>query len=202
MTTVRDGARVPAAGAAPATAVTEDGLGEGFAEGDEACLREAYRRWGPLVHTVATRRLGDPEEAEDVTQQVFVGAWNSRSTFDPRRGSLKTWLMGITGRKVADALEKRSRHLRDVDAATAAADTPARPEPLAGTLLDHMALTRAMEDLPDQQRLVLKTAFYEDLSQSRIAERTGLPLGTVKNHTRRGLTRLRKRLEADGEARR
>ncbi|MFC8589118.1 RNA polymerase sigma factor [Streptomyces sp. NPDC057217] len=177
-------------------------LGEGFTKGDEACLSEAYRRWGPLVHSVAARRLGDPEEAKDVTQQVFVGAWKNRGTFDPRRGSLKTWLVGITHKKVADAFDRRSRHLRDVDAVTTAADRSARPAPVTDTLLDHMVLTKEMEGLPDQQRLVLELAFYEDLSQTQIAERTGLPLGTVKSHTRRGLMRLKKRLEADREAHR
>lgn len=199
MTAVREGAGVPAAGVA---AATEEDLGEGFAEGDEACLNEAYRRWGALVHAVAARRLADPEEAKDVTQQVFVGAWNNRGSFDSRRGSLRTWLMGITHKKVADAFDRRSRHLRDVDAATAAANTSARPAPATETLLDHMVLTREMEDLPDQQQLVLQLAFYEDLSQTQIAERTGMPLGTVKSHTRRGLMRLKKRLEADREAHR
>ncbi|MFJ3819387.1 sigma-70 family RNA polymerase sigma factor [Streptomyces sp. NPDC090056] len=184
------------------TTVTDDDLGEGFARGDEAYLAEAYRRWGALVHTVAARKLGDAEEAKDVTQQVFVGAWNSRGTFDARRGSLKTWLMGITYKKVADAFDKRSRHLRSVEAATAEAGTPVHRTPVTETLLDHMVLTREMEELPDQQQLVLKMAFYEDLSQSQIAERTGLPLGTVKSHTRRGLMRLKKRLEVDGEAHR
>ncbi|MFD6417572.1 sigma-70 family RNA polymerase sigma factor [Streptomyces sp. NPDC060194] len=185
------------------TTVTEDGLGEGFARGDEACLGEAYRRWGALIYTLATRKLGDPEEAKDVTQLVFVGAWKSRATFDASRGSLKTWLMGITHKKIADALERRTRHLRDVAAATAAVDVSHRPAaPVTEAVLDHMVLSREMEHLPEQQQTVLKLSFYEDLSQSQIAERTGWPLGTVKSHTRRGLMRLKKRLEVDGEAHR
>ncbi|GGR69804.1 sigma-70 family RNA polymerase sigma factor [Streptomyces roseolus] len=202
MTALWGGARVLAAGAAAVTTVTDHDLGEGFAKGDEACLAEAYRRWGALLYTIAARKLGDAEEAKDVTQQVFVGAWNSRSTFDPRRGSLKTWLMGISYKKVADAFDKRSRHLRNIEAAAVEASVPVRHAPVTETLLDHMVLTREMEQLPDQQQLVLRMAFYDDLSQSQIAERTGLPLGTVKSHTRRGLMRLKKRLEVDGEAHR
>ncbi|MFJ5934073.1 sigma-70 family RNA polymerase sigma factor [Streptomyces sp. NPDC093071] len=177
-------------------------LGEGFTKGDDACLNEACRRGGTLVHSVAARRPGDPEEAKDVTQQVFVGVWKNRGTFDPRRGSPKTWLVGITHKKVADAFDRRSRRLRDVDAVTTAADRSARPTPVTDALLDHMVLTREREGLPDQQRLVLELAFSEDLSRTQIAERTGLPLGTVKSRARRGLTRLKKRLEADGEAHR
>ncbi|MFI8293455.1 RNA polymerase sigma factor [Streptomyces sp. NPDC085614] len=202
MTSIWGGAQVLAAGVAGVTTVSEDRLGEGFADGDEAFLKEAYRRWGSLVYTVAARKLGDAEEAKDVTQQVFVGAWNSRKTFDRRRGSLKTWLVGITHKKVADALSRRTRHVRDVEAATAAAGVSPQPTEVAESVLDHVVLTEEMDSLTEQQQLVLKMAFYEDLTQSQIAERTGLPLGTVKTHTRRGLMRLKKRLEVDGEAHR
>ncbi|WP_420082259.1 sigma-70 family RNA polymerase sigma factor [Streptomyces sp. JL4002] len=180
----------------------DDELGKGFADGDEPCLKEAYRRWGTLIHTIAARKLGDAEEAKDVTQQVFVGAWNSRKTFDPQRGSLKTWLLGITHKKVADALNRRSRNQRNVEALTSVAEISEGSEPASESVVDYVALTREMENLTEHQQLVLKMAFYEDLSQSQIAERTGLPLGTVKTHTRRGLMRLKKRLEVDGEAHR
>ncbi|MGW3866651.1 sigma-70 family RNA polymerase sigma factor [Streptomyces sp. NPDC005047] len=178
------------------TPVPDEELGHGFADGDESCLHEAYRRWGALVFTVASRKLGDAEEAKDVTQQVFVGAWNGRKNYNAQRGSLKTWLMGITHKKVADALTRRSRHLRDVEAATAAASagpTPQQDTPTDG-VLDYVVLTRELDQLTEQQQTVLKMAFYEDLTQAQIAERTGLPLGTVKSLTRRGLMRMKNRL--------
>ncbi|MFC9343598.1 RNA polymerase sigma factor [Streptomyces sp. NPDC057020] len=196
------GLPVLAASVAAVTTVPDDRLGQGFADGDEPCLKEAYRRWGALVYTVASRKLGDAEEAKDVTQQVFVGAWNSRKTFDPKRGSLKTWLMGITHKKIADALTRRSRNQRDVEALTSVTGIAEQSAPATESVVDHVVLTQELESLTEQQRLVLRMAFYEDLSQSQIAERTGLPLGTVKTHTRRGLMRLKKRLEVDGEAHR
>ncbi|MFF9287193.1 sigma-70 family RNA polymerase sigma factor [Streptomyces griseosporeus] len=176
-------------------------MAHGFAGGDESCLSEAYRRWGALVFTVAARKLGDPEEAKDVAQQVFVGAWRGRENYDVQRGSLKTWLMGITNKKVADQLARRARHMRDIETAVAAAgpDLPQR-DGAADSVLDFVLLADELEKLPDQQQTVLKTAFYEDLSQAQIARRTGLPLGTVKSHTRRGLIRMRNRLEVDGGA--
>ncbi|MER7575781.1 sigma-70 family RNA polymerase sigma factor [Streptomyces sp. NPDC126514] len=186
------------------TSASDEQLGRGFVEGDEACLTEAYRRWGALVFTLAARKLGDAEEAKDVTQQVFVGAWRSRKGFDPQRGSLKTWILGITQKKVADALTRRSRHLRDVEAVTAASSTgqqQEQPTPSDG-VLDFVLLTDELEKLPEQQQTVLRMAFFEDLTQAQIAERTGLPLGTVKSHTRRGLMRLKNRLEVDGGAHR
>ncbi|MET9395623.1 sigma-70 family RNA polymerase sigma factor [Streptomyces sp. NPDC006624] len=179
--------------------VSDDDLGLGFADGDESCLNEAYRRWGALIFTVASRKLGDPEEAKDVTQQVFVGAWRGRKNYDPQRGSLKTWLLGITHKKVADQLTRRSRHLRDIEAVvTAAASDVHQQDGPAESVLDFVLLADELEKLPEQQRTVLRMAFYEDLTQAQIAQRTGLPLGTVKSNTRRGLIRMKNRLEVDG----
>ncbi|WP_458248489.1 sigma-70 family RNA polymerase sigma factor [Streptomyces sp. MAI_2237] len=181
---------------------SDEELGQGFADGDESCLNEAYRRWGALIFTVATKRLGDTEEAKDVTQQVFVGAWRGRKSYDPQRGSLKTWLMGITHKKVADALIRRSRHQRDIEAVTVAgAAEVSRQDAPADSVVDFVVLADELDRLPQHQRTVLEMAFYEDLTQAQIAQRTGLPLGTVKSNTRRGLMRMKKRLEVDGGAR-
>ncbi|MFE1444452.1 sigma-70 family RNA polymerase sigma factor [Streptomyces sp. NPDC058739] len=182
------------------TAVSDDELGDGFTAGDEACLNEAYRRWGALVFTVVLRRVGDPEEAKDVTQQVFVDAWRGRAGYDSKRGALKTWILGITHYKVADALTRRSRYARDLEAAAAAVPEVSHQTPPPDAVVDHILLVKELERLPEQQQTVLTMAFFEDLTQSQIAERTGLPLGTVKSCTRRGLMRLRNRLEVDDGA--
>lgn len=203
MTADWGGAQVLAATVARVTSVSDDNLSHGFAAGDESCLTEAYRRWGALVYTLVLRRIGDPEDAKDVTQQVFVDAWRGREGYDARRGSLKTWILGITHHKTADALTRRSRRARDFDAAAAAAphETVQRTAP-TDVVLDHILLVEELERLPEQQQTVLAMAFFEDLTQTQIAERTGLPLGTVKSYTRRGLMRLRNRLEVDGGAHR
>ncbi len=100
---------------------TDEDIAKGFALGDESCLAAAYRRWGSLVYTVASRALGDTEEAKDVAQQVFIGAWRGRAGFEPSKGTLQAWLMGITRYKIADALEQRSRRIRRLEAAAATA---------------------------------------------------------------------------------
>lgn len=201
MTTAWGGSQVLAATVAVMSTRSDGELGQGFADGDEACLNEAYRRWGALIFTVAARRLGDSEEAKDVTQQVFVGAWRGRKSYDPQRGSLKTWLMGITHKKVADALIRRSRHQRDIEAVTVAgASEVSRQDAPTDSVVDFVVLADELDRLPEQQRTVLEMAFYEDLTQAQIAQRTGLPLGTVKSNTRRGLMRMKKRLEVDGGA--
>lgn len=201
MTSMWSGSQVLAASVARVMSASDEHLSHGFADGDESCLTEAYRRWGALVFTVAARKLGDTEEAKDVTQQVFVGAWRGRGGFDPRRGSLKTWIMGITHKKLLDALAVRSRRLRDIHAVASASSDPVQEEPSASdSVVDYVVLMDELERLPKGQQTVLRLAFFEDLTQAQIAERTGLPLGTVKTHTRRGLMRLKHRLEVDGGA--
>ncbi|CAL9314152.1 sigma-70 family RNA polymerase sigma factor [Streptomyces sp. SudanB25_2051] len=173
----------------------EDELARGLLAADAHAFADVYRRWGSLVRTMATRSLGDAHEAEDVTQQVFLGAWRGRDGYRPERGPLGGWLVGITRRKIVDALAARTRRLTLVDSVTR--DTGARRhhEGAADEVLDRVLLVDAMSRLPRAQREVLCLAFYEDLTQTQIAERTGMPLGTVKSHTRRGLLRLREGIE-------
>jgi RNA polymerase sigma-70 factor (ECF subfamily) len=172
-------------------------LAQGLVDGDEECLTAAYRRWGTLVHTLAGRSLGDSREAEDVTQQVFLAAWQGRQGYRPERGAFAGWLVGITRRKIADALSARTRRTDLLAAAGALLgpldDTYGRPE----TVLDRVLLRGELARLPASQRRVLHLAFYEDLTQTQIAQRTGWPLGTVKSHSRRGLHQLRRCLRAE-----
>jgi RNA polymerase sigma-70 factor (ECF subfamily) len=180
-------------------AETDDSaLVDGFLNGDEACLEALHRRWHPLVYALARRSTGDAREAEDITQLVFLAAWRGRAGFAPERGTLPGWLLGITRRKIADALAARTRRTELIDAAGAqllltVTDEAVRPE----AALDRVLLAEELSRLPTSQRRVLNLAFYDDLTQTQIAELTGWPLGTVKSHARRGLHRLACRLRPD-----
>ncbi|WP_351235898.1 sigma-70 family RNA polymerase sigma factor [Streptomyces sp. NPDC002133] len=179
----------------------DEELAWGLLAADDVTFAAVYKRWNPLVHTMASRCLGDPQEAEDVTQQVFLAAWRGRAGFHPERGPLGAWLVGITRRKIVDALAARTRRQRLVEAAARTAATSAPHEAASSNpeaAIERVLLVDELLRLPQQQREVLCMAFYEDLTHVQIAECTGLPLGTVKSQARRGLQRLRLRAAGEG----
>ncbi|NGO78134.1 sigma-70 family RNA polymerase sigma factor [Streptomyces sp. YC504] len=168
-----------------------------FAQGDDTVFRRLYDEWGTLVHTVARRALGDEFEAQDVTQQVFVAAWRGRAGFRPERGNARSWLLGITRHKIADALAARTRRTKLVAAASQSTPHELVTLPdglLAQQAVDRIVIQHELDRLSAEQRKVLRLAYYADLTQTQIAQRTGLPLGTVKSHVRRGLHLLRDNL--------
>lgn len=165
-----------------------------FVAGDEQALAEVYRRWSPVVFTLALRSLGDRGDAEDVTQRTFVSAWTSRSTYDAGKARLSTWLVAIARRRIADTHESRAkiRALQaEMERVTNPDDLVREPPDLSETLL----VANEMQQLEPDAQAVMRLAFYDDLTHEEISRRLGMPLGTVKSHIRRSLTRMRNRLE-------
>ena len=165
-------------------------------EGDETALEEIYDRWSALVHTFALRALRDPHDAEDVTQQVFVAAWRSRHTLTPSPSALPSWLIGIARHKISDVRAARSRDADRVAAVMARSDAHvATLESADAEIADRLVVRQAVQELPDPRRTIVFLAFWEQRSHAEIAETTGLPLGTVKSHVRRGLIHIHHQLE-------
>lgn len=162
-----------------------------FARGDDDALRRAYDEHGSLVYTFCARALG-PERANDVTQEVFLSAWKARDRFDPAKGNLAAWLTGIAKNRIIDAIRAEKRH-SDRRAPETTDDLPTEPE--ADALGDKMLVADALRTLPERPRKILALHYFEDLTHPQIAERTQLPLGTVKSDIRRGLERIRQHLE-------
>jgi RNA polymerase sigma factor (sigma-70 family) len=198
MGTVRVVDAAPRPGAEP----DDRELGLRFAAGDEQALALAYQRWAGQIHGMAVRAFGPGPDAEDVTQQTFVSAWTGRAGFRPDKGPLPAWLVGVCRHKIADTWARRDRQRREAEAAVT--QLQAGPPPVTAgvdtTVADRMLVLDELELLDQPQRGIIELAFFEDLTHAQIAERTGIPLGTVKSHIRRTLERLRRRLEGDGAA--
>ncbi len=174
-------------------------LEQRFRNGGGRALSDAYEAHGSLVYSFCRRRM-DPESARDVTQEVFVSAWRSHHRFDPDRGSLRGWLMAIAKNRVIDLYRHQARRPLTVAATDGEATlTSAKDEAAIGRIADRMVLAQAMGELPDRARTMVELSFYEQLTHEEIAERTGIPLGTVKSDIRRSLLKLRRNLEAEPE---
>jgi RNA polymerase sigma factor (sigma-70 family) len=172
-------------------------LADRFRAGDNSALRGVFDRYGNAVFHVAVSTLGSSADADDVAQATVVAAWLGRETFDPERGSLLGWLLGIARRKVVDRLRVLAREQRAVESAHRLPDPPP-PESTPDRVVDRLVIADELARLPAEQRRVLELAFYDDLTHSQVAAVTGLPLGTVKSHLRRGMANLKRRWEVDG----
>lgn len=173
----------------------DEQLAASFRDGDPSAVREAYDRWSPLVYTLAIRSLGNVSDAEDVTQHVFVEAWRTRDRFDPSRGPLPAWLVGITRHAIADAHARRTRSSEGTRAVAAEVGLEGEQHhDVTDHLVQGILVADAIADLGEPQGTIIALAFYEDLTHHQIADRTGLPLGTVKSHIRRSLLHLRNHL--------
>lgn len=179
---------------APEDVVDEpDDVADRLVAGDRDALAEAYRRWAPLVHTLAVRGLGDQHEAEDITQQVFVAAWNSRHTLRPGPDAVPRWLVGIARHKVADARTQRwraQRNLHAVGSVTRLEDVRHDEDVTRRVVVAH-----ELDQLGEPRGTVLRMAVVEGRTAAEVADELDLPLGTVKSHVRRGLLQLRSRLK-------
>jgi RNA polymerase sigma-70 factor (ECF subfamily) len=177
----------------PPTDGEADALAVQFVAGEEPALEAVYRRWSPLVYSLALRSLGQVTEAEDVTQKVFVAAWNGRASYQPDRASLVTWLLGIARNKIVDAHKARAREARIVGQV---ARNTARPiaDSVDVDVAQQLLIADEIARLDAVPQEVLRLAFYEDLTHAQIAQRLQLPPGTVKSHIRRSLIKLRTRL--------
>ncbi|MBC3763295.1 RNA polymerase sigma factor [Quadrisphaera oryzae] len=190
-------------GAPGARAALDRAVERDFAAGHEDALARAYERWGALVHGLAVRAVG-PVDADDVTQQVFISAWRDRDRYDPARGPLAGWLVGIARHRITDALRRRAAHREqpwdptDPGGAQPAALGPGAVVEGADRSVEHVDVREEVEKLDQPQRRIVELAYWEDLTHAQISERTGLPLGTVKSHLRRTLVRLRGRLGGAG----
>jgi RNA polymerase sigma-70 factor (ECF subfamily) len=181
-------ARLSEGTARPARRVDEDGeLLRRIASRDGRAFETLYRRYARPVYALALRRLGNRESAEEAVQETFTAVWRSARSFRPERGTASSWLYAIARNAVVDRFRARPEPLAEPPDQIAEEAGPAeRAE--HGWLA--WRVHRAVEELPEREREVLELAYWHELSQSEVAERLEIPLGTVKTRTRSALARL------------
>jgi RNA polymerase sigma-70 factor (ECF subfamily) len=172
-------------------------------DGDSAAFEVIYDRHGGVAYSLAYRMCGRKQAAEDVVQEAFLSAWRRASSYDPARGSLRTWLLGIVHHRAVDALRRTGNDARrrvdvpveemDFDAGISV-DTEVIERDRAGMVRD------ALGELPAEQSKVIELAYFGGYTHTEIADMLGVPIGTIKGRMRLGLTKLRTRFEPLGEA--
>ena len=175
-------------------------LGAALAAGDTTALEELYDRYGSLAYSVSVRILGDPGKAEDVVQDAFLRLWNSGS-FDPAKGSLRTWLMTAVRNRSIDYLRGRGGHERfekEIPETVAASGMGSDPWREVSASLERDAIKEALAILPAEQRQTVELAYFGGYSHREIADMIRVPLSTVKGRMRLAMEKLHSYLQGRG----
>lgn len=164
------------------------------AASDSAALADLYDRHARLLYGLILRILNDRGEAEEALQDVFVQVWRHASAYNVGLGSPAAWLVGIARNRAIDRLRARAVRLRAADNVPAPSPVET-PEASASAGERQRDVQRALEALPPEQRELIEHAYFSGLTQTELAARFGLPLGTVKTRIRTGLQALRGHLQ-------
>ncbi len=176
-------------GPGPQEVLKDAALVQGLRAGDESAIAQLYDRYSGMVYSVALRVLNDTGAAEDVLQEVFLQLWRNPDVFDSSRGSLGPWLAVIARNRAIDSLRKR-RPQTEVENVVLSVDCDLENE--TGRKIAAEKARAALTKVPAEQRKVLEMAFFQGLTHTEIASKTGEPLGTIKTRIRAGLSALRK----------
>lgn len=190
--TIRDTSPTPRM-ADGATAIDDGTLLQRVRQGDQRAMAEVFDRYGRAVYSVALRILKDTGHAEDVMQEIFFQVWRNSDSFVQGRGSLGAWLVVIARNRSIDLLRRR-KPTDSVEDVVLASSTNLASEVEHNALMEKVQ--KVLQGLPAEQQRSMELAFFEGLSHSEIAERTGDPLGTVKTRIRLALITLRKAFQA------
>lgn len=165
--------------------------------GDEGAFASLYDETNSLVYGLAMRMLGNVEDAEEVTLDVYNQVWRIAKSFDAQRGSVTAWLMTLTRTRSLDRIRARASRSKNVDPLPEQFDLPSpteTPEAQTAASQQRTLVLAALNQLPAEQRRALELAYFHGLSHSELAERLGEPLGTIKTRIRLGMMKLRELL--------
>lgn len=180
---------------------TDEALIAGIAQQQPDCLEQLYDRYRLLAFSLAFRVVHDSGRAEDVVQDAFISVWRKGGSYRTGRGSVRTWLTSIVRNRAIDLVRGgKDRNHDDEELLLGLHDDGPSVSDEVTARLDRDQVRAAMAALPSDQLQALSLAYLDGLSHSEIAERTALPLGTVKSRIRLGLHRMRGALEQAGFA--
>jgi RNA polymerase sigma-70 factor (ECF subfamily) len=157
-----------------------------------------YDRHGSAAFSLAYRMIGSRAAAEDITQEAFLSIWRSRLRYEPTRGSVRTWVLGIVHHRAIDALRRNLVHERrrvDYEGVEERRAAPDRTDVEAARRQEARSVRSALDELPEEQSRVIELAYFGGFSHTQIAEMLETPVGTVKGRMRLGLEKLRQSLE-------
>ena len=172
-----------------------------LARGELGALDVLYEQYGAMAFSIAYRITGDRSAAEDVVQEAFLGAWRNAGRYVDARGSVRTWLLSIVHHRAIDAIRRRRPTVELPETEATLPDTLTLPDVWADVelRLDRESVRGAMGSISEVQREAIELAYFGGLTQTEIAERTGVPLGTVKGRLRLGLQGMRAALMPFGD---
>jgi RNA polymerase sigma-70 factor, ECF subfamily len=166
-------------------------------DGNPRAFELVYDRHGGAAFSLAYRMVGNRVTAEDITQEAFLSIWRSRLRYEPGRGSVRTWVLGIVHHRAIDALRRHLVHERRRATAERLEERQEAPELTDVEVArreEARSVRSALETLPDEQRKTIELAYFGGFSHSQIAEMLETPIGTVKGRMRLGLEKLRREL--------
>ena len=158
---------------------------------DRAAFTRVFAYYAPRVKAYLCRLGLESAQAEEVTQEVMVAVWRKAASFDARQASVSTWIFRIARNRRIDVFRRDQRETLDANDPAFAPPAEASPDHAAEASEREAQVRRAMDELPPEQRDLVRRAFYEDLSHSEIAACTGVPLGTVKSRLRLAFAKLK-----------
>jgi RNA polymerase sigma factor (sigma-70 family) len=164
---------------------------------DQTAFAELFDYFAPRLKSYLQRLGMEPSQAEELTQEVMIVLWHKAALFDPAKSSLSTWLFRIARNRRIDALRRDRSSLLDPEDPALQPSHPEAADDMMEAEERDERVRKAMLELPEEQALLLRQAFFLGKSHSQIAEDSGLPLGTVKSRIRLAFSRLRRTLEDD-----
>jgi len=168
------------------------------ARGEESALAELYDRVGRIAYGLALRVLRDDRLAEDAVQEGFLTVWRTAAAFRAERAKASTWILTLVHRRAVDLVRREERRRTEPlpdEVATASEPVVEPTDEAAWLRFERERVQNALRQLPDVQREAIELAYYGGFTQSELAERLGVPLGTIKSRMFAGLARLRELLD-------